>query len=262
MRPMYLIMKYTSKRAPVSRFICPGLICLIGLSACELNPSCNCDDNPSKLLVAIKENDKLISEFKYDGQNRLVQLDIYYNDSVWCSEYYQYTPDNKLVKRTHSGFIDTYEYSSTGKLKSATQYYQATEKEWKTEYHYSGNKINRGTTYFNGSETGYVVFKYDSNGNTIERTEYLKIQGQDDFMDSQFKMTYDDQVNPLVNHYQYPIDVIQKNNPTYYYYYMSIMSSFPPEFNSSYEYDEEGLPVKEYRGQRILEYEYVEIDPH
>lgn len=43
------------------------------------------------------------------------------------------------------------------------------------------------------------------------------------------------------------------------------MSSFPPEYEFTYDYDEMGLPVKEYRnnlqypdGSIIFEYEYID----
>ena len=236
---------------------------LIFILACEKNEMIDSLDSSSKLLVAIKENGKLITEFKYDDLNRLIQLNNYHSDTISYSEIYQYDSDNKLIKRTFGGFIETYEYFSDSSLKTTIKYYKPTDREWSIEYQYKNDKISKGITFFNGSESGYIDYKYDSNGNTIERTGYSNWSEQKDFIDKQYKLTYDNKINPIKNLSVYPIDIIQNNNPTYFYHYMAIMSMYPPEYYSTYDYDTTGLPIKEYRvptreyrGTQTFDYEY------
>jgi len=245
-------------------YFCLLIASLIFILACEKNETIESLGSSSRVLVAIKENGKLITEFKYDDLNRLIQLNNYHSDTISYSEIYKYDSDNKLIKRTFGGSIKIYEYFNNEKLKSTINYHNATEKVWKTEYQYDENKISKGITYFNGSESGYIEFKYDSNGNTIERTEYSNRTEQKDFINTQFKLSYDNKINPLMNLSIFPVDIIQKNNPSYYYAYMAAMSMYPPEYYSTYDYDTTGLPIKEYRvhtreyrGTQTFDYEYI-----
>jgi len=237
----------------------PALILIASLSlfwGCAKENDCEPEGTSGRLLVAIMENGQRMTEYRYDNHDLLVQRDNYFNDSLINSESYTYDSSHKLISASFDGFIEKYQYASGGKLLAVIRTYNPTDKEWKTVYHYDGSRISRGVTYFNGTETGYVIFKYDSNGNTIERTEYLYLDGREDFMNSQLKYHYDDKINPLRNHQIPPIDLVRNNNPTYYYYYLSIMSSFPPEYNATFEYDEKGYPVSEKRNFRTFDYIY------
>lgn len=232
------------------------IVCLAVLTSCQKDVPETSNNPFFKLLVAIKENDKLVTEFRYDSLKRLVLLNNYRSDTVINSESYQYDLENRLIKRIYPGFMETYQYSGSGKLQSTTLDYPATSKEWKTEYQYSGKKISKGITYFNGDKRGYIDFKYDSRGNTVERSEYAIAEGQEDFLDEQFKMTYDDKVNPLQNPSIYPADFVQNNNPVYFYHYLSVMSSPPKEYHSTYEYDYQGYPTREIRDLKSYSWHY------
>lgn len=234
------------------------IVSLIGVSACEKDESFESFGSSSRLLVAVKENNQLITEFKYDSLNRLIQLNNYLADTISYSEFYQYDSDNKLIKRTFIGFIETYEYDSFEKLKSLVKYYNATDKEWRVDYQYDNDRITKGITFYNGSETGYIDFKYDSKGNTIERTEYSDYSEQKGFIIEQYKLKYDNKINPVKNLAIFPVDIFQKNNPVYFYHYMAIMSSYPSEYYSTYDYDTTGIPITEYRDSRTLYYEYTD----
>lgn len=235
--------------------------CLAALISCQKEGSEYTGDSDSKVLVAIKQNDQMFVEFIYDSLNRLIRSDNYVNDSVLYSETYQYDAKSRMSQRIYSGFTETYEYDRSGDLISVRLVYLAAEEEWKTEYQYSRNRISKGITYYDGNKRGYVDFKYDSNGNTIERSEYTTTEGQADFLDSQFRMTFDDKRGPLKNPYIYPADITMKNNPVYYYHYLAMMSSPPKEYHSRYDYDYEGYPIREYRGSRVLTYHYRVLDP-
>jgi len=229
------------------------VIGLAAQSACEKDESPDSWPRPSKLLVAIRENNQLVSEFKYDDLERLVQINNYYTDAVVDSETYEYDDDNTLFRRTHAGNIETYEYTDDGKLKTVVLNYSPGTSVRTTRYQYVGDRISRAIIFFNGSAAGYVEYKYDLNGNTILRTEYYG-----DMIMSQIRLAYDNKINPVRNLSKFAADIIQKNNPTYFYSFFAYMSSFPPEYHIDYSYDPSGLPVKEYRDSRTFEYEYAE----
>jgi hypothetical protein len=213
----------------------------------------------TKQLTEIRENGKKLFEFIYDSEKRLVKLNKYYSDTIISAETYEYL-DNRLSKRIYNGFVDTYLYNDKGWMISKESYYQKTGKTWKEIYQYNrSNQVEKAICYFNGSEDGYINYKYDSNGNTIERKQY-----NGDFLTSELRLTFDNKINPLKNLLVYPIEVIQKNNVTYYYNYLAIMSSYPPEYTSTFEYDESGYPIKEQRTysrysgpDKIPNYEYL-----
>jgi hypothetical protein len=241
-------------------FLLPVLSFLI-LAACEKDNNTPPSGEVSKLLTGISEDGRVI-EFIYDSINRLIQMNTRFNDTVSFSEYYEYDEDDKLKRRSFNDYIESYEYTDDGKLKSVELYYPVTEKTWRTEYYYRGDRMDRGISSYNGSPTEFLFFLYDSKGNTISRTSYYG-----DAIMSQRKYQYDDKVNPLKCPGIIPVDVVQINNPTYSYHFESIMSMYPPEYNSTYVYDEDGLPVKEFRQfkhtdePRILSYEYSARNP-
>jgi hypothetical protein len=244
------------------------------LSACKKDDFQYSFETPSKLLVSIRENDQLITEFKYDNLNRLIQVDRYSSgDPVCISQFFEYDSKNILIRKSYSEYIETYEYNTRGSLVAIILHFKSARDgyEWdqKTELQYSNGRISKGIIFSrDGVESSHINYKYDSRGNTIERTEYSVSPDYKDMIMSQFKYTYDDKINP------YPfsifplwgvVDIIQGNNPTYSYYYHITMSMFPPQFKFSYDYDNTGLPIKEYRenlqGQsvsNILEYEYID----
>lgn len=250
------------------------IACLMILSACKKDEFQYSFEAPSKLLVSIKENQQLVAEFKYDNLNRLIQVDRYSSGNPVCiSQFFEYNSQNKLISKAYTEYIENYEYDNSGRLvaiilhfKSARDGYEWTQK---TELQYSNGKICKGIIFSrDGIESSYVIYKYDSRGNTIERTEYPVSSDNKDMIISQYKYTYDDKINP------YPfssspswgvVDIIQGNNPTYSYYYNIFMSMFPPEFDFTYDYDNTGLPIKEYRkgfkGQgvsNVFEYGYID----
>ena len=231
---------------------------LMGLSACKKDESIEPLGSSPKLLVSIMENNLLITDFKYDSLNRLIQLNNYHADTISYSENYQYDSDNKLIQRIFAGFIETYEYTRDGKLLTTKKYYNPTGKVWNIEYQYDKGRIIKGITFYEGTQTGYIVFKYDSQGNTIERTEYPNSPDLKGFKIEQFKIDYDTKINPVKNLCLFPADIVQKNNPTYFYHYLAVMSSLPPEYHSTYDYDTLGIPTKEYRDSRTFIYNYID----
>jgi hypothetical protein len=231
-------------------------ISLVGLISCGKYAPEDSINPFFVLLEEIREDGSLVTEFRYDHLNRLISLENYRDDAVVYSESYQYGEDNKLKSRIFGGFTETYDYYRDGRLKSVNLVYPATSKEWNTTYQYAGGRISRGITSFNGMERGYVEFKYDSKGNTIERSEYLKEAGQEDFLDDQFKIDYDDKVNPLKIPSVFPVDMVQKNNPVHFYRYKSVMSTLPIDYYSEYEYNDQGYPTTEIRNGITYSYHY------
>lgn len=165
---------------------CLIIVCLIETSSCRKDESVAVISTSSKLLVKIKEKGHTITGFKYDSLNRLIQLNEYFADTFYYSEFYKYDSVSRLSKRIYGGFIETYKYNSDGKLLKKNLTYPATEKKWDIEYQYNKNNLSKGIVFYNGIENGYIDFKYDSNGNTVERTEYFSSAGQNDLMLEQF----------------------------------------------------------------------------
>jgi hypothetical protein len=236
----------------------------IQLASLELS-SKNYMANGYKQLKEIRENGKISFEFIYDTENKLVKLNKYYADTISLSECYEYQND-LLTKRIHSGFIDTYFYNKYDLMTSKESYYPKTDKHWNEIYQYNNsNQIIKAITYYNANEDGYIDYKYDSKGNVTERKQYSKSKKGSNFLLSEMRLNYDNKVNPLKNLVIFPIEMIQKNNVSSYYYYLAIMSSYPPEYTSSFEYDPEGYPIKEHRtyssnrgpnNSTVLEYTY------
>jgi hypothetical protein len=244
------------------------------LSACKKDDFQYSFEIPPKLLVSIKENGQPVIEFKYDSLNRLIQTDRYiFGESGRISQFFEYDSKNRLIIKYSGEYTESYEYNSSGRLVTMTLHFKSARDgyEWKqkTELRYSNNRISRGIVFSrDGSESGYISYKYDSRGNTIERTEYSNLSDYKGMIMIQYKFSYDEKINPN------PIsgspfwglsqtDIIQGNNPTYSYYYNISMSALPPQYECSYNYDDTGLPIKEYRekGQEprssnSFEYEY------
>lgn len=80
-------------------YFCLLIVCLIGISACRKDESVGLLGTSSKLLVTIKENGHIITGFKYDSLNRLIQLNEYFADTIYNSEFYKYDSVNRLTKR-------------------------------------------------------------------------------------------------------------------------------------------------------------------
>jgi hypothetical protein len=162
-----------------------------------------------------------------------------------------------LGKRFYDGFVETYEYNEKGFLVSFTKYYEKTNKTWKDEYRYiSEGQIDKGITYFNGEKRGYVTYKYDKSGNTIERKEY---EDESNLQISEHRFEFDNEKSPYT--LNFPMDMIRKNNIKKYYHCLIVMSYPPPQYDSIFEYNSAGLPVKETcmfpDGKKTVVYEYI-----
>ncbi len=250
------------------------IACIMIFSACRKDDFQYSFETPSKLLVSIKENGQLVTEFKYDSINRLIQADRYLPGvSDIVSQYLAYDSKNRLISISSGEYTEDLEYSNDGRLVTMILHFESAtdgyEWEQKTELQYSNGKISRGIIFSkDGVETGYINYKYDSGGNTTERTEYSVSSDYRGMIISQFKYIYDGKINPnpLLS---YPVwglsqvDIIQGNNPIRSYYYNIAMSSFPPQYEFSYDYDISGLPTRVYikklqepESSTVLEYEY------
>lgn len=230
-------------------------------------------ETPSRLLISIRENGQLVTQFRYDNLNRLIQADRYQTgDTVSRSQYFEYDSENRLIRLSNGAFTENYEYNRSGSLVKMNLHFKSEidSYEWDqvTTFQYSRGRISKGIIFSReGLETGNIYYKYDSMGNTTERTEYFS-SSKKSMIISQFRYTYDDRINPdptsisPFSGISHP-DIIQGNNPVYTYYYSAYMSSMPPEYEFTYEYDDTGLPIKGIREDfyrqgyiTIFEYEY------
>lgn len=248
-------------------------VCMLVLSSCSKDDFQYSFEAPSRLLVSIRENGQLVTEFRYDSLNRLIEADRYLSyEQGFRSQYFEYDSENRLIRLSHGEYIENYEYNSNGSLLKMILHFRSERDgyEWEevTEFQYSRGRISKGIRYSReGNEAGNIYYKYDSRGNTTERTEYSG-SSKNSMIMSQFKYSYDEMINPDPTSAS-PFrgsshaDIIQVNNPVYSYYFNAFMSSMPPEYEFTYEYDNTGLPVKAIRNdsyqqgsQTIFEYEY------
>lgn len=213
-----------------------------------------------KLLVSVTRTNtdsEFRAEFKYDTLNRLIEVKNIFPESQTITESYVYDGQGKIVEKVNGNYLTTYTYDPDGQLVEQNIHYVSTENdnEWneKTEFEYKNGKINKGMIY---SEEGeilrYISYKYDSRGNTLKKIVHVA-GSESDLGLIEYEFKYDTKVNPFtdsgvntLNGYIFTqeADVKQINNPTYSSYMNMIMSSLPPKFEISYEYDLDGLPVK------------------
>lgn len=252
--------------------------------------SCENDDfiysfpEVDKLLVSVTrtyDGSVFSAEFKYDSLNRVVEVKNIFPESQTTVESYIYDEAGRVVEKRIGNYTTTYFYNSDGKLIEQNMHYLSPndEHEWnqKTEFRYKNGQIFKGLEY---SQEGELIsnfsYKYDSKGNTLEKI-VRPAGNESDFTLIEIKFRYDNYINPLgenrinmLNGYtftQHP-DIVQLNNPSYSSYMNAVSSSFPPEFEISYEYDSSGLPVKgnmtnvrfSDHKKATLEYEYMEIE--
>ncbi len=246
------------------------------LSGCQKDDFQTSFGTPSKLLVSIKEDNQLIALFNYDNSNRLIEAVRYLpGDPVGTSQFFEYNSQNQLISKTYGEYVETYGYNNIGKLVSVNLHFKSARDgyEWdqKIELQYSRGRISKGINFSReGIEIAHIEYKYDSRGNTTERTEYPVPSDYNGMILSQLKFTYDDKINPFLfsNSPYWEVgqsDVVKGNNPSYSYYYNISMSSFPPEYEFTYEYDTTGLPVKVFRKPlktsgvtNVYDYEYID----
>ncbi len=214
----------------------------------------------NKLLVAVTRTDSRFeyrTELKYDNLNRLIEVKNISPESQITIESYVYNEKGDIVEKKVGDFSTTYTYNRSGKLIMQTTYYKSSQddNEWnnKTEYKYKNGQIVQGVVYSKEGEIlQYNNYKYDSRGNTLEKNAY-PADADFDFKLVEIKFRYDSKVNPfsksgvnLLNGFtftQHP-DIKQVNNPVYTSYFSAISSALPPEFEISYEYDPDELPVE------------------
>jgi hypothetical protein len=210
------------------------------------------------------QGDELYTSFSYDQLNRIVQMQHYLHDTIYLTDTFEYDEGSRLVRKTSGNMTCTFQYNPAGQMISLQQTYAGSGHEWEIKYQYEHERIKKGITVFNGKEDGYIEYKYDSRGNTVERNEYAITDEGSGLMLSYHAFVYDDKTNPMPPGSGYPPDIIQHNNPTYSNYYTAFMCSLPPEYHITYDYDEAGLPLREYRQSGYSEHiqvsDYIYID--
>ena len=229
------------------------------LSCNQISDDITNSNNETELLLSkIFADGKLLNEYVYDENNNLILLKVFHEDSLTHTESYKYNADNQLENLFYNGFVETYSYNEEGLLIRFIIYYKLKNKTWDEIYHYnSEGQIDTGITYYNGEKRGHISYKYDTSGNTIERKEYDNLNN---VLTSEHRFSFDSKKSPFA--LSFPIDMVQNNNIIKYYHYLAIMSYPPPQYESSFEYNSAGLPVKEIRINRysvesIYEYVYL-----
>lgn len=233
----------------LKKAIIPFMIITLLYLSCEQNDSADRlkTENIGVLLASISRNSQKYLEFTYDSINRLISSDLYYDDTTYSRTVFFYDSENRLSGKSYDGYIETYNYRTDGLPESITKTYPATEKVWKRIFQYEKGRITRAEIFYDDTQTDYAVYEYDSKANTTEIREYALNDAYPDFIMTHHKFKYDDAVNPLNMIGYTPVDLVQINNPTYVYFENALMCSGPVEYDAAYDYDGNGLPLKEYR---------------
>ena len=131
-----------------------------------------------KLLVSVTRTDtdsEFRVEFKYDSINRLIEVRNIFPESPTSIESYVYDNKGKIVKKINGSYTTTYDYNPEGQLSEQNIHYASLQNDYdwneKTVFIYKNGKINKGIHYSEDGEiTQYINYKYDSRGNTLEKT--------------------------------------------------------------------------------------------
>lgn len=240
------------------------VFCLASILSCNrnidsiINPRTINDTD--QLLSKVYQDGKLVSEYVYDDNNNLSQLKTFYQDSLIRTETYTWNAAHQPLTRSYDGYEETYTYNAPGQLTKYKMFYTKSDRIWEEEYHYniSTGLIDKGYTFVDGRKVGLIKYKHDSAGNTTERKE---TNLEESFVSTEYRFTFDNKINPLP--VIFPADLSQYNNITTYYHYNVVMSSMPPQYESTFEYNAYGLPAKETRaykygdGPVVYEYAYI-----
>lgn len=236
-----------------------------------------------ELLIAVTrtdENSEFRIEFEYDNLNRLAEVDNIFSEDVTVAETYFYNEEGELSEKRSGNYLTTYTYNSSGNLTEQNVQYSSPDddNDWqvKTEFEYKNGRISKGIVYSKDGEiVQYINYKYDSRGNTLEKT--VTANAESDLNLIEIKFEYDTKANPLAasrvnmlngSMFSQCADIVQVNNPVYSSYHNLLLSSFPPDFEISYEYNSKDLPVKATMKSLIypdskpveLVYEYRDIE--
>lgn len=236
------------------------IVAFLWFTSCENNDFVYSYPELDKVLVsATRTYDETVyvAEFKYDSLNRVVEVKNIFPEAQVTVESYAYNQAGYIREKKIEDYTTTYLYNSDGKLVEQNLRYISSENdyEWneKTEFKYKNGKISKGIEYSREGEiVNYISYKYDSNGNTLEKI-VRPANYQYEFELIEIKFKYDNNTNPnctsrisMLSGYSFTFhpDIVQINNPVYLYYMNAVMSSMPPEYSISYTYGPNGLPIK------------------
>ena len=143
--------------------------------------SCSKDDFqysfeiPSKLLVLIRENGKLVTQFRYDSLNRLIQADRYLpGDQGLRSQYFEYDSENRLIRLSNGEYTESYEYNRSGSLVKMILHFRSEKDgyEWdqKTCFNTAGAEFPKGS-YFPVKGLSQVIYITNTTQEAILRSE-------------------------------------------------------------------------------------------
>lgn len=253
------------------------LLLLFCLISCEKDDFVYSYPETNKLLISVTRTQgerEFSAEFKYDSLNRLIEVKNIFPAGQGHTESFIYNDEGKLIEKNIENYKTTYIYNRADQLIEQNVRYTSTtdEYEWdqKTEFKYKHGRINKGIEYSReGEAQNHISYKYDSRGNTIEKI-VRPANNEYDFALIEIKFRYDSHINPnvnsgvnMLNGYTFiqHADIKQINNPVYFSFMNAVSSSMPPEFNISYEYDSDGLPLSaEMNNVRYPEQEPVIVE--
>lgn len=205
------------KSLPV--FILAGLL----LVTCAERP----DPTPSSLLPHKLVRNELTNELFYDGNNRVIKLEItavYPGGTTTSADDFVYDADGKLTSfRTSTGWEFTYHYDQ-GRVVHTEEWVNGTLSQTHGFEYTAEGRLSKSITYQDIPEEGGVVpvamdtYVYDYRGNLTRSQRYYYSTGgsQSNLLTTHDFSNYDDKINPEPAFFFSPINpTVQffQNNP-------------------------------------------------
>ncbi len=240
--------------------------------------SCSKDDKvvqepktPIYLLSKITYSATQNTAYFYDENNKLINEESLNNNGSVFKTTFQYNNNGKLIENlkvpTAGNNISiekqTYSYDSQNRLIQRKLFTATTtapdEFALDNTETFGYNATNIEYKYKNGNSTfatRRVIFELDQSGNIVIATGYRNLTTLDQvgILDYKSTIEYDDKKNPLQNlPDEYVFLEKTKNNR---------IKSTTPQFNPSvvtltYEYNQDGYPIKSISGNRTTTFEYI-----
>lgn len=224
-----------------------NLLLLALFVSCEKSDQDTCSKYPDrqpdemkKLVIEISQDGEKIVDFSYDSLNRITKRIYYDKNMEYFSQVYIYDSVGRLdsILKFYSSYTQTekFIYGSDQRIYTAIENLSGSDEIIK-EIIYDRCRIQKVTV--TGSNW-YTTYSYDIRGNTTDIINYL--DGQ---MINRTNYDYDNRINPL--RYQITDPYLIQNNNVTYMYHENFSEWFPLEVFSSFEYDDDGFPVRETR---------------
>jgi len=129
--------------------------------------------NLEKSFIGYKEVQDFYTEYKYDDNNLIEEIDFDLNNRIILKKSYEYDDGNYLIKTCDNYGKTIIEYNKNGKKVSETSYDEFGDFTSKSKFDYSANNLIARGYYDNNDQLKSVSkYIYDNNDNMVEDAYY------------------------------------------------------------------------------------------